>query len=64
MPLPATYTQISINLIQTYFGYASGSQRSMSQLGDWSVWFNIPAGNQVRLSETFGGWYKASAGYY
>lgn len=52
MALPATGTQISMNQVQTHYGYTSGTQRSMSQLG---THVGITAGNPVKLSESFGG---------
>lgn len=52
MVLPATGSQISMNQVQIYYGYASGSTRTMSQLG---TQVGITAGNTVYLSASFGG---------
>lgn len=52
MPLPATGSQISINQVQIYYGFTSGTTRTMSQLGQQ---ISITAGNTVYLSASFGG---------
>ena len=52
MALPATGTTISINQVQVYYGFASGSTRSLGQLGPQ---VGITLGNTVRLSASFGG---------
>jgi hypothetical protein len=52
MALPATGSQISMNQIQVYYGFASASTRTMSQLG---TQIGITAGNTVFLSASFGG---------
>jgi len=52
MPLPNTGSQISINQVQIHYGFASGSTRSLSNLG---IAVNITAGNTVQLSASFGG---------
>jgi hypothetical protein len=52
MALPATGSQISINTVQIYYGFTSGSTRTMSQLG---TQVGITSGNTVYLSASFGG---------
>lgn len=52
MPLPATGTFITLNQVQIYYGFASGSARCLSALG---VYVGITAGNPVFLSNSFGG---------
>lgn len=52
MALPATGTTISINQVQIYYGFASGSTRSLGQLGPQ---VGITLGNTVMLSNSFGG---------
>ena len=59
MALPATGSQISINQVQIYYGYTSGTTRSMSQLGPQ---VGITAGNTVYLSASFGGHYRKLIG--
>jgi hypothetical protein len=53
MALPATGSTISINSIQVYYGVASGTTKSMSQLGVNHM--GITAGTTINLSATFGG---------
>jgi hypothetical protein len=53
MALPATGSQISINQIQIYYGYTSGTTRTMSALA--ASHLGITAGNTVYLSASFGG---------
>lgn len=52
MALPATGTTISINQVQIYYGFVSGSTKSLGQLGPQ---VGIVAGNTVMLSASFGG---------
>lgn len=52
MALPATGTFISINTVQVYYGFASGSARCLSALG---TIIGITVGNPVFLSSSFGG---------
>lgn len=52
MALPATGSQISINQVQIYYGFTSGTTRTMSALG---TQVGITAGNTVYLSASFGG---------
>jgi hypothetical protein len=52
MPLPATGTFITINQVQIYYGFASGSARCLSALG---TIVGITVGNPVFLSNSFGG---------
>lgn len=52
MVLPATGSQISMNQVQIYYGFGSGTQRDLSQLG---TYVGITAGNTVYLSASFGG---------
>tara|TARA_R110000851_G_scaffold214484_1_gene367188 strand:- start:3372 stop:3539 length:168 start_codon:yes stop_codon:yes gene_type:complete len=53
MSLPPTGSQISINQVQTAYGYADENTRSLSQLGTDEA--GITSGNPVSLSATFGG---------
>jgi hypothetical protein len=52
MALPATGTFISINTVQVYYGFPSGSARCLSALG---TIIGITVGNPVFLSSSFGG---------
>jgi len=52
MALPATGSQISVNQVQIHYGFTSGTQRTMSQLG---TQVSITSGNTVMLSASFGG---------
>jgi hypothetical protein len=52
MALPATGTFITINTVQVYYGFASGSARCLSALG---TIIGITVGNPVFLSSSFGG---------
>ena len=52
MALPATGTAITLNQVQIYYGFASGSARCLSALG--SV-IGITVGSSVFLSASFGG---------
>jgi hypothetical protein len=53
MALPATGTQLSINQVQTYYGVASGTQKSLSALGNTHL--GISLGTTLGLSASFGG---------
>ena len=52
MPLPNTGSQISMNQVQIHYGFASGSTRTLSNLG---TQVGITVGNTVQLSASFGG---------
>lgn len=52
MVLPATGTFISIDTVQVYYGFATGSARCLSALG---TVIGITVGNPVFLSASFGG---------
>lgn len=52
MALPATGTFISINQVQVYYGFTSGSARCLSALG---TFVGITVGSTVCLSSSFGG---------
>jgi|TARA_B110000503_G_C7122406_1_gene403094 hypothetical protein len=52
MALPATGTTISINQVQIYYGFTSGTTRTMSALG---TQVGITVGGTVNLSASFGG---------
>lgn len=52
MALPATGTLITMNQVQIYYGFASGSARCLSALG---TIIGITVGSSVCLSASFGG---------
>jgi len=52
MALPATGTFITLNQVQIYYGFASGSARCLSALG---TYVGISVGSTVCLSASFGG---------
>jgi hypothetical protein len=52
MALPATGTAITLNQVQIYYGFASGSARCLSTLG---TFVGITVGSSVFLSASFGG---------
>jgi hypothetical protein len=52
MALPATGTFITIDQVQVYYGFTSGSARCLSALG---TLIGITVGSSVCLSASFGG---------